>query len=93
MYRSKTGKLMMAWSSGGEHGYTTGVAISKSGKLAGPWEQQPEPIFSNDGGHPMLFHRFDGQLMMILHQPNHAPNERARIFEMEDLGDTLRLKR
>jgi hypothetical protein len=40
----------------------------------------------------MLFHRFDGQLMMILHQPNKPRLERARLFEMEDMGDTLRLK-
>ena len=92
LYRSKSGKLLMVWSSGGEHGYTTGVAVSKSGRLAGPWEQQPQPLFTADGGHPMLFHRFDGQLMMILHQPNHVPDERARLLEVEDTGDTLRLK-
>jgi beta-xylosidase len=92
LYRSNTGRLLMVWSSGGEHGYTTGIAISESGKLTGPWKQQAEPLFANDGGHPMLFHRLDGQLMMILHQPNHPPNERARLFEVEDLGDTLRLK-
>jgi len=92
LYRSQSGKLMMVWSSGGEHGYTTGVAVSKSGRLAGPWEQQPQPLFTADGGHPMLFRRFDGQLMMILHQPNHAPDERAQLFEVEDTGDTIRLK-
>lgn len=93
LYRSKTGKLMMVWSSFGAGGYEVGLAISKSGKLAGPWEQQARPLFAKDGGHPMLFRRFDGQLMMILHQPNHAPDERARIFEVKDLGDTLRLKK
>ena len=92
LYRSQSGKLMMVWSSFGTGGYTVGVAVSKSGKLAGPWEQQAQPLFAEDGGHPMLFHRFDGQLMMILHQPNHAPNERARMLEVEDMGDTLRLK-
>jgi hypothetical protein len=40
----------------------------------------------------MLFHRFDGRLMMILHTPNHPPLERAKLFEVEDLGDTLQLK-
>ena len=92
LYRSKTGKLLMVWSSGGAHGYTTGVAMSESGRLAGPWKQQAEPLFADDGGHPMLFRRFDGQLMMILHQPNHVPDERARLLEVEDTGDTLRLK-
>jgi hypothetical protein len=92
MYRSKTGKLMMVWSSFGTGGYEVGLAVSKSGKLAGPWAQQAGPLFDKDGGHPMLFQRFDGQLMMILHTPNHAPAERAKLFEVEDLGDTLRLK-
>ncbi|HZI31649.1 MAG TPA: glycoside hydrolase family 43 protein [Candidatus Binatia bacterium] len=92
LYRSKTGKLMMVWSSFGAGGYEVGLAISKSGKLAGPWVQQAEPLYDKDGGHPMLFHRFDGQLMMILHSPNHPPMERAKLFAVEDLGDTLRLK-
>ncbi len=92
MYRSKTGKLMMVWSSFGTGGYEVGLAISKSGRLTGPWEQQAEPLFDKDGGHPMLFQRFDGQLMIILHTPNHPPAERAKLFEVEDLGDTLRLK-
>ena len=93
MYRSKSGRLLMVWSSFGTGGYLVGVAASKSGKLAGPWVQEAEPIFAKDGGHPMLFRRLDGQLMMMLHTPNHPPNERARLFEMEDLGDTLRLKK
>lgn len=92
LYRTKTGKLLMLWSSGGPHGYAVGIAVSKSGKLAGPWEQQPEPLFEDDGGHPMLFHHFDGQLMMMLHQPNKPPRERARLLEVEDTGNTIRLK-
>jgi hypothetical protein len=83
----------MLWSSGGATGYATGLAYSESGKLAGPWKQQAEPVFAADGGHAMLFHRFDGQLMMILHQPNRVPDERARIFEMEDTGDSVRIKK
>jgi arabinan endo-1,5-alpha-L-arabinosidase len=92
LYRSKAGKLLMVWSSFGAGGYSVGVAASKSGRLEGPWEQQAQPLFSSDGGHPMLFHRFDGQLMLMLHQPNKVPDERARLLEVEDLGDTLRLK-
>lgn len=91
LYRSKSGKLFMIWSSFSNTGYTTGVAISDSGKLAGPWRQQAEPVFSADGGHAMIFKRFDGQLMMVLHSPN-KQTERARLFEMEDTGETLRVK-
>jgi hypothetical protein len=53
----------------------------------------PEPLFADGGGHSMLFHRFDGQLMMVLHQPNDGGRERARLFEIEDTGETLRISR
>jgi arabinan endo-1,5-alpha-L-arabinosidase len=92
LYKSRSGKLFMIWSSGGDAGYTTGIAVSESGKLAGPWRQQTEPIYGQDGGHGMLFTTFEGRLMMALH----APNDRAarpRIFEMEDTGETLRIRR
>lgn len=92
LYRSKSGKLFMIWSSFGAHGYTTGIAISDSGRLAGPWRQQPEPLYSADGGHGMIFHRFDGQLMLVLHSPNER-TERAHLFELEDTGETLRILR
>ncbi len=92
LYRAKTGKLLMLWSSFGSNGYATGVAVSQSGKLAGPWTQQPTPLFATDGGHAMIFRRFDGALMLALHQPNQHPNERARLFELEDTGDTVRIK-
>ena len=68
------------------------MASSASGTLAGPWVQQKEPLFEDDGGHPMLFRAFDGRLLMAIHQPNRLV-ERARFFEMDDSGDTVRLVR
>lgn len=91
LYRSRTGKLLMIWSSFGPGGYTTGVAHSTSGKLRGPWIQQAAPLISNDSGHGMIFKRFDGQLMLVLHSPNKRPDERGRLFELEDTGDSLRI--
>jgi len=91
IYKSKSGKLFMPWSSFSKTGYTTGVAVSDSGKLAGPWRQQAEALYTADGGHPMVFKRFDGQLMMVLHSPNKNV-ERAKLFELEDTGETLRIK-
>jgi hypothetical protein len=40
----------------------------------------------------MIFTTFDGTLMLLLHSPNQGPNERARLFELIDTGDTLRIK-
>ena len=74
-------------------GYMVGIAESTSGKLAGPWIHQPEAMFSEGGGHPMLFRTFDGKLMMTLHSPNSGPNQRIHFFEMEDTGETLRIAR
>lgn len=90
LYKGKTGKLYMIWTSGGYTGYTQGIAISESGKLAGPWKQQTEPLYKEDGGHGMLFTTFEGKLMMVLHSPNNS-GSRPRIFEMEDTGETLRV--
>lgn len=90
LYRSKSGKLFMLWSSFSQTGYTTGLAISDSGKVAGPWRQQVETFFREDGGHPMIFRRFDGALMVSLHAPNSGGAERCRLIEVEDTGETLR---
>jgi hypothetical protein len=92
LHRTKTGKLIMLWSSYGPEKYATGFAVSQSGKVAGPWIQEPEPLYVGDGGHPMLFQTFDGRLVMAIHQPNRRV-ERVRFFEMEDTGDALRIER
>jgi len=91
LYRTRADRLLMTWSSFANGAYTTGIAISESGRLRGPWRQQAEPLFTDDGGHGMTFRRFDGGLMFVLHQPNRPPNERARLFELEDTGDTIRI--
>jgi arabinan endo-1,5-alpha-L-arabinosidase len=71
--------------------YTVGMARSVSGKVTGPWEQIPKPLVARDGGHGMLFQSFDGRLIMPIHQPNSGPI-RMHLYELEDAGDTLRVK-
>ena len=83
----------MIWSSFCNGQYAVGVAESTTGRVKGPWRQQPEPIFNRHGGHAMIFKTFDGKLCLTLHQPNSpSGKERAKIFELEDLGNTLRIK-
>ena len=60
----------MIWSSSRERRYAAGLARSRTGKVAGPWEQVDEPLVAVNGGHGMIFRTFDGKLMMTLHQPN-----------------------
>ena len=90
LYTGKSGKLFLIWSGFNDGAYTTGIAISDSGKLAGPWKQQAEPLFKKDGGHGMLFKTFEGQLMMVLHSPNNR-DAQPRLLKMEDTGETLRV--
>jgi len=89
LYRTKTGTLLMIWSSFGEGGYMTGIAESESGKLAGPWKQQAKPLFAHDGGHGMIFRAFDGRLVLTLHRFNNTGHEREQLWELEDTGQTL----
>ncbi|MBK8652482.1 MAG: family 43 glycosylhydrolase [Haliscomenobacter sp.] len=88
LYRTKSGILLMLWSSFGPTGYVTAIAISESGRLSGPWKHLPQLIYEDNGGHPMLFKTFDGKLAMAIHQPNAGPI-RARLFEMADTGEGL----
>jgi len=93
LYRTRTGTLLMFWSTFGWRGYTTLVAASESGSIHGPWVQRPRLLFAQDGGHAMVFTRFDGTPMVALHHPNRSPHERALLFELEDEGDTLSIVR
>ena len=83
MLRQDEKTLLMVWTSYSETAYSTGYARSLSGEIEGPWIQEDEPLFTQDGGHPMLFTRFDGKLMMTMHSPNVPGKERMLIFEME----------
>ena len=51
-----------------------------------------KPLFEKDGGHGMIFKTFEGELRLVLHSPNGGGLERAHLFELEDCGDTLKLK-
>ena len=93
LYRTKTGKLLMIWSSFSNGDYAIGVAESVTGSVRAPWRQQEKPLFVKNGGHGMIFKTLDGGLRLVLHQPNNPSGaERAKIFELEDTGDTLVLK-
>lgn len=92
LHRCGDGGLLMLWSTFGAGGlYTVGSARSASGAVTGPWSVDGAPIFTRDGGHPMLFRSFDGTLMMALHQPNRRPDERARFLEVAIDGGGIRV--
>ncbi len=92
LFRTRGGVLLMLWSSSGYKGYAMGMARSESGTVTGPWRQEPEPLWAEDGGHGMIFRGFDGRLFVTFHTPNDTPRERPVFIEIEDMGDGIRLK-
>ncbi|WOF24253.1 glycoside hydrolase family 43 protein [Microbacterium betulae] len=91
MHRTRDGRLTMLWSSFGDSGYAMGVATSGSGDVRGPWTQSDTPLWPADGGHGMIFADGAGRLLLTLHAPNGTPDERARLFPLEETPDGLRL--
>ncbi|NCC47212.1 MAG: glycoside hydrolase [Bacteroidia bacterium] len=89
LHRTKTGKLLLLWSSISQNGYALGIATSLSGTLQGPWMQSETPLIDRDGGHGMVFTTFNGSLLLTLHSPNETPLERVKFFPVKEVGGTL----
>jgi hypothetical protein len=92
VFRTKTGRLGMLWTSWVYDMYTQGVAYSASGTLAGPWRQEPTPITPPNYGHGMLFRTFEGKDLLVLHshQDNQGNYHRVpHLFEADLSGDKL----
>ncbi|WP_163536211.1 glycoside hydrolase family 43 protein [Gracilibacillus sp. YIM 98692] len=90
LYRTNSGRLIMLWSSYERGKYVQSIARSTSDKLGGPWEQL-QPLVKGDSGHGMLFQTFEGQWMLILHQPFPMPESRCHLYLMEETSDTFRV--
>ena len=91
LWKAENGELWMLWTGRSRTGYCVGYAKSESGKIWGPWRQMERPIYAHDGGHCVLFRRFeDNQLMMSLHVCDQGP-KMLNIFEMEERGGELHI--
>lgn len=90
-YKSKTGELLMIWSSFSQGRYAIGLARSVTGRLAGPWVHEDEPINKEDGGHGSIFKTFDGRLAIVFHTPNFNSPAHPVIYELIDEGSRLRI--
>lgn len=97
LFRTKTGKLGMLWTSWIFNVYTQGLAYSASGKLDGPWIHEEKPFTPPNFGHGMMFRTFEGKLLMAVHSHREGENGRyiriPRLFEIDDSGDKLVLGR
>lgn len=92
LFKTKTGRLGMIWTSWVYDVYTQGVAYSESGTLNGPWVQEKAPITLPGYGHGMLFTTLDGKLLMSIHSHTNVNGRTVRIphlFEADLSGDKL----
>ncbi|GEO05723.1 endo-1,4-beta-xylanase [Adhaeribacter aerolatus] len=92
LFKTKTGRLGMIWTSWIHDVYTQGVAYSESGTLDGPWIHEKEPITPLNFGHGMLFRTLDGKLLMSIHSHKSINGRYRRIphlFQADLSGDKL----
>lgn len=90
MYRTKSGELLLIWSTFINHQYAQCVAKSENGEIDGDFVHLP-PLITNDGGHGMIFSTGE-KLMLTFHTPNQTNYERPAFRELEDRGEDLILK-
>ena len=86
LYHTGDGSLVMLWSSWGADGYIQTQAVSKSGKLEGPWTQLPH-MLGKGTGHGMVFTTFDDRRMLIVHRP--FKSARGKLYDVDDSGDRV----
>ena len=89
MFRTKTGKLGMLWSTWGIHRYLQGVAYSESGTINGPWIQAEKPLKEENSGHGMIFTTFEGKRLLIIHHAEGNGPRKPQLYEIDDSGDRL----
>ena len=90
LYKHSSGKLLMLWSSFSDHCfYVQAVAVSESGNILGPWHHDHKLLYTNDGGHGMIFKKFNGELCLVLHHTNVRPNERATLVPIRETESGL----
>lgn len=88
LYRGLNDRLYLIWSTGFNNSYCQCIAVSDNGDVSGKWTQL-DHIFTEDGGHGMIFKNLDGELMLTLHCPNDQTLERPAFYKLKDTGSTL----
>jgi hypothetical protein len=91
LYRTRNGTLLMTWTSYWRGKAAVVLARSLTGTVRGPWRQSGM-LLAGGSASGTIFRSFDGRLMLLVHQPGQDGAARARLVELEDTGDTLRIK-
>ncbi len=90
LYKMKNGTLLMIWSTC-KDAYLQCIAASSNGKINGTWSHL-KPLFTDNGGHGMIFKDLQGDLKLTLHCPNTSGEEKPFFFSIEEKDDTLKIK-
>lgn len=92
VYTTGDHRLIVIWSSWGDHGYSVGMAVSDSGDIKGPWRHLEKPLFPENGGHGMMFTDLHGEARYVFHYPNDFYKERPHFYRLKEAGDGLELE-
>ena len=93
MYRASNGDLIMLWSKYVDDKYTIITSRPWLDKVSGYWTHDKGTLFANDGGHPMVFTDFDGNLRIAFHENSGSKGrETPVIYYLEDNNGVLRIK-
>ena len=90
MFRTKTGTLLMLWSTFINGQYAECLVRFENGSIQHAFEHLP-PLIDDDGGHGMIFQGKD-KLYLTFHTPNQSGFEHPQFLEIEDTGDSVVLK-
>ena len=88
-HTTKSGDLLMIWSSFSNGQYCEIISYSDNGEIDGKWQHKQDMLFEKDGGHGMLFRTKENKLCFVMHTPNKFPSERPVILEVEEKDGTL----
>lgn len=89
MHRNGSGALLMIWSTFIKRQYAQCVVRFEDGRLDGRFTHL-EPLFTENGGHGMIFHGPD-QLYLSLHNPDTHDAERPVFLPLRETEDGLAL--
>lgn len=90
LYRTEQGRLLMIWSSLIGDRYIEAISYSDNGRIDGNWKHSDELLFSDNGGHGMIFETFEKEKLFVFHSPNTSPYERPCLIKVCEKDNLLK---
>lgn len=90
MYKTKSGTLLMIWSTFIKKQYAECVVRFNDNLINGSFEHLP-PLIDNDGGHGMIF-KVNGKPYLTYHSPNKRNREHPKFVELEEKYNSVFIK-